>query len=152
MKRRNGSSTTGRCSVNSILAEWKHIKSRRSDVIGARATVHLAWSCKEQALCGHCAGKHERQNCPPDTAPSCIDCNGPHVGDSYESAVGASTDRVCQVGPLQNHRRNTNNAEQLRFVCRERGDVEAIARRALNAVRAKRTGSADHCGPNDESQ
>jgi hypothetical protein len=43
---------------------------------------HLAFACKEQARCGHCAGEHERQNCAPGTRPRCLDCSGPHpTGD-----------------------------------------------------------------------
>lgn len=30
---------------------------------------HLAWSCKETPRCGHCAGQHERQRCPPGVRP-----------------------------------------------------------------------------------
>ena len=43
---------------------------------------HLAWSCKEQMRCGHCAGEHDRRRCPPGTAAKCVDCSGAHpTGD-----------------------------------------------------------------------
>jgi FtsZ-binding cell division protein ZapB len=43
---------------------------------------HLAWACKEKPQCGHCAGDHERRDCPPDTRAKCIDCNEAHsTGD-----------------------------------------------------------------------
>lgn len=43
---------------------------------------HLAWSCNEQAKCGHCSGQHEQRHCPPGLSPRCADCNGVHpTGD-----------------------------------------------------------------------
>ena len=43
---------------------------------------HLAWSCKETPRCGHCAGQHERQRCPPGVRARCLDCSGEHpTGD-----------------------------------------------------------------------
>jgi hypothetical protein len=53
---------------------------------------HLAWSCKERARCGHCAGEHERRNCPTETRARCLECYGPHP----------TGDRDCQMehGPL----------------------------------------------------
>ncbi|OQE00248.1 hypothetical protein PENVUL_c055G06446 [Penicillium vulpinum] len=35
---------------------------------------HLAWSCKETPRCGHCAGQHERERCPPGVRARCLDC------------------------------------------------------------------------------
>ncbi|KAJ0128623.1 hypothetical protein HZ326_28281 [Fusarium oxysporum f. sp. albedinis] len=63
---------------------------------------HLAWSCKERARCGHCGGKHERRNCPPNTAPLCIDCNGPHPLGNKECPGGA-THSGARAGPQLTH-------------------------------------------------
>jgi hypothetical protein len=43
---------------------------------------HLAWACKETPRCGHCAGQHERERCPPGVRARCLDCSGEHpTGD-----------------------------------------------------------------------
>jgi hypothetical protein len=43
---------------------------------------HLAWACKEPMRCGHCAGEHDRRECPPGTTARCVDCDGAHpTGD-----------------------------------------------------------------------
>jgi hypothetical protein len=39
---------------------------------------HLAWSCKEASRCGHCAGDHERRDCPPGSTAKCLECNEQH--------------------------------------------------------------------------
>jgi hypothetical protein len=51
---------------------------------------HLAWSCKEHARCGHCAGQHERRNCPPHSDPRCIDCDGPHPTGTKDCQTDAA--------------------------------------------------------------
>ena len=38
---------------------------------------HLAWSCKETMRCRHCAGNHDRRDCPPEASARCADCRGP---------------------------------------------------------------------------
>ncbi|CAG8155241.1 unnamed protein product, partial [Penicillium salamii] len=53
---------------------------------------HLAWSCKETPRCGHCAGQHELQRCPPGIRARCLDCGGEH----------ATGDRRC-LTPATSH-------------------------------------------------
>jgi hypothetical protein len=52
---------------------------------------HLAWSCKEEARCGHCAGNHEQRECPPGTAAKCFDCSRAHPIGDRECEQDAST-------------------------------------------------------------
>jgi ribosomal protein L40E len=39
---------------------------------------HLAWNCKNSSRCSHCAGDHERRECPPGSPAKCLDCGGKH--------------------------------------------------------------------------
>ncbi|KAJ5240343.1 reverse transcriptase [Penicillium citrinum] len=43
--------------------ERREIKKKRC--FRCQRFGHLAWSCKETPRCGHCAGQHERERCPP---------------------------------------------------------------------------------------
>ncbi|CRL31182.1 Zinc finger, CCHC-type [Penicillium camemberti] len=43
--------------------ERREIKKKRC--FRCQRFGHLAWSCKETPRCGHCAGQHEREQCPP---------------------------------------------------------------------------------------
>ena len=57
---------------------------------------HLAWSCKETPRCGHCAGQHERQRCPPGVRPRCLDCSCEHpTGDRQCLAPATSNPTQC---------------------------------------------------------
>lgn len=57
---------------------------------------HLAWSCKETPRCGHCAGQHERQRCPPGVRARCVDCRGEHpTGDRQCSTPATSNSSQC---------------------------------------------------------
>ena len=56
--------------------EYYQIKQKRC--YRCQKFGHLAWACKEQPRCGHCAGEHERQNCIPGTTARCVDCQGLH--------------------------------------------------------------------------
>jgi hypothetical protein len=60
----------------------EHYQIKRKRCHRCQRFDHLAWSCKEGARCGHCAGEHERRNCPPGVRARCLDCNGAHpTGD-----------------------------------------------------------------------
>ena len=56
--------------------ERREIKKKRC--FRCQRFGHLAWSCKEIPRCGHCAGQHERQRCPPGVRARCLDCSGEH--------------------------------------------------------------------------
>jgi hypothetical protein len=56
----------------------------------------LAWSCKETPRCGHCAGPHERQRCPPGVRARCLDCSGEHpTGDRQCSTPAIFNPSQC---------------------------------------------------------
>ena len=60
--------------------ERREIKKKRC--FRCQRFGHLAWSCKETPRCGHCAGQHERERCPPGVRARCLDCSGEHpTGD-----------------------------------------------------------------------
>jgi hypothetical protein len=60
--------------------ERREIKKKRC--FRCQRFGHLAWSCKQTPRCGHCAGQHERQRCPPGIRARCLDCSGEHpTGD-----------------------------------------------------------------------
>jgi hypothetical protein len=60
--------------------ERREIKKKRC--FRCQRFGHLAWSCKETPRCGHCAGHHLREHCPPGVRPRCLDCSGEHqTGD-----------------------------------------------------------------------
>ena len=48
---------------------------------------HLAWTCKEKARCGYCAGENDRRKCFPRVAARCVDCGSAH----------ATGDRDCET-------------------------------------------------------
>jgi hypothetical protein len=57
---------------------------------------HLAWTCKETPRCGHCAGQHEREHCPPGVRARCLDCSGEHpTGDRQCSMPATSNPPRC---------------------------------------------------------
>jgi hypothetical protein len=57
---------------------------------------HLAWSCKETPRCGHCAGPHLRDHCPPGIRPRCLDCSGEHpTGDRQCLTPATSNPHQC---------------------------------------------------------
>jgi hypothetical protein len=49
---------------------------------------HMAWACKEEPRCSHCAGNHNRQHCPPGSAPKCTECEGSHPTGSRDCNKG----------------------------------------------------------------
>lgn len=60
--------------------EQREIKKKRC--FRCQRFGHLAWTCKETPRCGHCAGQHERERCPPGVRARCLDCSGEHpTGD-----------------------------------------------------------------------
>jgi hypothetical protein len=60
--------------------ERREIKKKRC--FRCQRFGHLAWTCKETPRCGHCAGQHERERCPPGVRARCLDCTGEHpTGD-----------------------------------------------------------------------
>lgn len=60
--------------------ERREIKKKRC--FRCQRFGHLAWTCKETPRCGHCAGQHERERCPPGVRARCLDCSGEHpTGD-----------------------------------------------------------------------
>jgi hypothetical protein len=73
---------------------------------------HLAWSCKERARCGHCAGQHERRNCPPYSAPRCIDCDGPHPTGTRECLPGRARGSASTEMPTVQHQDGTAKRNQ----------------------------------------
>ena len=73
---------------NGLLVGQRYIGSverreiKRKRCFRCQRFGHLAWSCKETPRCGHCAGQHERQRCPPGVRARCLDCTGEHpTGD-----------------------------------------------------------------------
>ena len=74
--------------------ERREIKKKRC--FRCQRFGHLAWSCKETPRCGHCAGQHERQRCPPGVRPRCLDCSGEHpTGDRHCSTPATSNSSQC---------------------------------------------------------
>ncbi|MDN6637325.1 MAG: hypothetical protein L0L05_03110 [Yaniella sp.] len=70
--------------------ERREIKKKRC--FRCQRFGHLAWACKETPRCGHCAGQHERQRCPPGVRARCLDCSGEH----------ATSDRQCPTPATSN--------------------------------------------------
>ncbi|OQD71744.1 hypothetical protein PENPOL_c001G07074 [Penicillium polonicum] len=56
---------------------------------------HLAWSCKETPRCGHCAGQHERERCPPGVRARCLDCGGEHPTSDRQCRTPATSNSQC---------------------------------------------------------
>jgi hypothetical protein len=71
--------------------ERREIKKKRC--FRCQRFGHLAWSCKETPRCGHCAGHHLREHCPPGVRPRCLDCSGEHQ----------TGDRQCPTPATFNH-------------------------------------------------
>jgi hypothetical protein len=63
------------------VVPYRH-KERRCH--NCQSPGHMAWACRKATRCGHCAGNHNRQQCPPDTTPKCIECEGQHPTGSKE--------------------------------------------------------------------
>ena len=64
------------------IGSVEHYQIKRKRCHRCQRFGHLAWSCKERPRCGHCAGEHARQSCPPGVRARCVDCNGEHpTGD-----------------------------------------------------------------------
>ena len=57
---------------------------------------HLAWSCKERPRCGHCAGSHERRNCPPGVRARCLDCSAEHPTGDHQCQSQATNTYASQ--------------------------------------------------------
>jgi hypothetical protein len=74
--------------------ERREIKKKRC--FRCQRFGHLAWSCKETPRCGHCAGQHERQRCPPRVRARCLDCSGEHpTGDRQCPTPASSNPPQC---------------------------------------------------------
>jgi hypothetical protein len=74
--------------------ERREIKKKRC--FRCQRFGHLAWSCKETPRCGHCAGQHERQRCPPGVRARCLDCSGEHTtGDRQCPSPATFNPRQC---------------------------------------------------------
>jgi hypothetical protein len=74
---RNGFLVNGHFIPKVVHREIKEKRCFRCQRFG-----HLAWSCKETPRCGHCAGQHERERCPPGVRARCLDCSDEHpTGD-----------------------------------------------------------------------
>jgi Spy/CpxP family protein refolding chaperone len=74
--------------------ERREIKKKRC--FRCQRFGHLAWSCKERPQCGHCAGQHERQRCPPGVRARCLDCSGEHpTGDRQCPTPATSNPLQC---------------------------------------------------------
>jgi DNA gyrase/topoisomerase IV subunit A len=74
--------------------ERREIKKKRC--FRCQRFGHLAWSCKETPRCGHCAGPHERQRCPPGVRARCLDCRGEHpTGDRQCPNPATSNSTQC---------------------------------------------------------
>lgn len=74
--------------------ERREIKKKRC--FRCQRFGHLAWSCKETPRCGHCAGQHERQRCPPGVRARCLDCSGEHpTSDRQCPTPATSNPRQC---------------------------------------------------------
>lgn len=56
---------------------------------------HFAWSCKETPRCGHCAGQHERERCPPGVRARCLDCGGDHPTSDRQCLTPATFSSQC---------------------------------------------------------
>jgi hypothetical protein len=56
---------------------------------------HFAWSCKETPRCGHCAGQHERERCPPGVRARCLDCGGEHPTSDRQMTFRHTLFRFC---------------------------------------------------------
>ncbi|KAJ5865147.1 uncharacterized protein N7529_007063 [Penicillium soppii] len=87
---------------NGFLAGQRYIGSverceiKRKRCFRCNRFGHLAWSCKETPRCGHCAGQHERQRCPPGVRARCLDCSGEHpTGDLQCLTPATSNPAQC---------------------------------------------------------
>lgn len=87
---------------NSLLVGQRYIGSverceiKKKRCFQCQQFGHLVWSCKETLRCGHCAGQHERQRCPPGVRPRCLDCNCEHpTGDCQCLAPATSNPTQC---------------------------------------------------------
>lgn len=87
---------------NGLLVGQRYIGSverreiKRKRCFRCQRFGHLAWSCKETPRCGHCAGQHERQRCPPGVRARCLDCTGEHpTGDRQCPTPATSHSSQC---------------------------------------------------------
>jgi hypothetical protein len=69
--------------------ERREIKKKRC--FRCQRFGHLTWSCKETPRCGHCAGQHERQRCPPGIRARFLDCRGEHPTGDRQCATPATS-------------------------------------------------------------
>ena len=72
--------------------ERREIKKKRC--FRCQRFGHLAWSCKETPRCGHCAGQHERERCPPGVRARCLDFSGEHPTGDRQCPGPATTNPV----------------------------------------------------------
>jgi hypothetical protein len=88
----NNGLLVGQRQIGSV--ERREIKKKRC--FRCQRFGHLAWSCKETPRCGHCAGQHERQRCPPGIRARCLDCGGEHpTGDRQCPTPATSYPHQC---------------------------------------------------------
>lgn len=82
---------------NGLLVGQRYIGSverceiKRKRCFRCQRFGHLAWSCKEAPRCGHCAGQHERQRCPPGVRARCLDCSGEHPTSDRQCPTPATS-------------------------------------------------------------
>jgi hypothetical protein len=85
---------------NGFLAGQRYIGSverceiKRKRCFRCNRFGHLAWSCKETPRCGHCAGQHERQRCPPGVRARCLDCSGEHPTGDLQCLTPATSNHA----------------------------------------------------------
>jgi hypothetical protein len=88
----NNGLLVGQRQIGSV--ERREIKKKRC--FRCQRFGHLAWSCKETPRCGHCAGQHLREHCPPGVRPRCLDCSGEHpTGDRQCPTPATSNPSQC---------------------------------------------------------
>ncbi|CAG8879485.1 unnamed protein product [Penicillium salamii] len=71
------------------------LRTKRKRCFRCQRFGHFAWSCKETPRCGHCAGQHERERCPPGVRARCLDCGGDHPTSDRQCLTPATFSSQC---------------------------------------------------------
>ncbi|KAF4546954.1 Hypothetical protein D9617_87g078050 [Elsinoe fawcettii] len=69
------------------LAEYYSPESRLTQRFKCQAYGHVAPVCRGTEACGHCAGKHNSQDCNTKTQLKCANCGKEHAAWSHECNI-----------------------------------------------------------------
>lgn len=79
------------------LAEYYSPESRLVQCFKCQAYRHVAPVCRGTEACGHCAGKHNTQDCTTKTQLKCANCGKKHAAWNHECSIRrAAKPKVCK--------------------------------------------------------